>query len=144
VRQLVGSMIYASTFASWKLHSPGAFLYTLIRDGEAGGVPNIGTDYPMLETAGTIKVVPSGRSGSFKMVLLQSDIAESALSIIDSRGSRNRGEAGSLQSLGNQRAYSHVERERAKIASEAEINGHEEARLIAALRDVTSGGAFGV
>ncbi|MEU2237716.1 hypothetical protein ABZ585_43285, partial [Streptomyces vietnamensis] len=93
-------MIYASTFASWKLHSPGAFLYTLIRDGEAGGVPNIGTDYPMLETAGTIKVVPSGRSGSFKMVLLQSDIAESALSIIDSRGSRNRGEAGSLQSLG--------------------------------------------
>lgn len=65
-------------------------------------------------------------------------------SIIDSRGSRNRGEAGSFQSLGNQRAYSHVERERAKIASEAEINGHEEARLIAALRDVTSGGAFGV
>jgi hypothetical protein len=35
VRQLVGSMIYAATFAGWKLRSPEAFLYTLIRDGIA-------------------------------------------------------------------------------------------------------------
>lgn len=143
VRQLVGSMIYASTFASWKLRSPGGFLYTLIRDGEAGNVSNIGTDYPMLETAGTIQVVQGG-SGNFRMVLLQSDIAESALSIIDSRGPTSRGEAGSLQSLGDQRAYSHVERERAKMASAAETDDREAARLIAALRDVASGGAFGV
>lgn len=31
VRQLVGSMIYASTSASYKLRSPGAFLYSLLR-----------------------------------------------------------------------------------------------------------------
>jgi len=144
VRQLVGSMIYASTFASWKLHSPGGFLYTLIRDGEAGNVSNIGTDYPMLETAGTIQVVPGGSSSAFRMVLLQSDIAESALSIIDSRGATNRGDAGSLQNLGDQRTYSHVERERAKMASVTDTGDREAARLIAALRDVTSGGAFGV
>jgi hypothetical protein len=36
IRQLVRSMIYASTFASWTLNSPGAFLHVLIRDGEAG------------------------------------------------------------------------------------------------------------
>ena len=59
VRQLVGSMIYASTFAARnRLRSPGAFLSTLIRDGVAGDVPEIGEDYPMLETAGTIRVVP--------------------------------------------------------------------------------------
>lgn len=144
VRQLVGSMIYASTFASWKLHSPGAFLYTLIRDGEAGNVSNIGTDYPMLETAGTIQVVPRANSRNFRMVLLQSDIAESALSIIDSRGSTNRGDAGSLHNLGDQRSYSHVERERAKMAAVADTGDREAALLIAALRDVTSGDFFGV
>jgi len=143
VRQLVGSMIYASTFASWRLRSPGAFLYTLIRDGEAGNVSNIGTDYPMLETAGTIQVVPGRTSSTFRMILLQSDIAESALSIIDSRGS-SRGDAGSLQSLGDQRRYSHIERERARMAAAAATGDSEEARLIAALRDVTAGGAFGV
>lgn len=43
VRQLVGSMIYASTFAARnRLHNPGAFLYTLIRDGVAGDVPRSG------------------------------------------------------------------------------------------------------
>ena len=132
VRQLVGSMIYASTFASWRLNSPGGFLYTLIRDGEAGNVSNIGTDYPMLETAGTIQVVPGRSSSTFKMVLLQSDIAESALSIIDSRGPTNRGEAGSLQNLGDQRRYSHVERERAKMAAAAGTGDREADRLIAA------------
>lgn len=143
VRQLVGSMIYAATFASWKLRSPGAFLYKLIRDGEAGNVPNIGTDYPMLETAGTIQVVPGTWGGAHRMVLLQSDIAEAALEVIDARDSMTRGEAGSLQNLGDQRAYSHLERERAKTAAVADIDDVETARLIAALRDVTSGGTFG-
>lgn len=144
VRQLVGSMIYASTFAEWKLRKPGAFLYALIRDGEAGNVSNIKTDYPMLETAGTIKVVPGDLNGRFRMVLLQSDIAESALSIMDSRESMNKGEAGSLQTFGDQRSYSHIQRERAKMASAVETDDVEAARLVAALRDVTSGGAFGV
>lgn len=142
VRQLVGSMIYASTFASWKLRSPGAFLYTLIKDGEAGRVANIGTDYPMLETAGTIRVAPVSPS-TYKMILLQSDIAESALSILDSRD-QARGDTGSLQNLGDQRRYSHVERERARMASEAHVGDQEAARLVAALRDVASGGGFGV
>lgn len=143
VRQLVGSMIYASTFASYKLRSPGAFLYALIRDGEAGNVPNIGTDYPMLETAGTIQVVQGTWSRAFRMVLLQSDIAEAALDVIDSRDSLTRGDAGSLQNLGDQRRYSHVERERAKMAAVADTDDRDAARLIAALRDVTAGGSFG-
>ncbi|GAB3868104.1 hypothetical protein GCM10028801_43460 [Nocardioides maradonensis] len=49
-----------------------------------------------------------------------------------------------LHNLGDQRAYSHVERERAKVASVGAVDDVEAARLIAALRDVTSGGTFGV
>lgn len=143
VRQLVGSMIYATTFATWKLRSPGAFLYKLIRDGEAGGVPEIGTDYPMLETAGTIRVEESWRPGSFKMVLLQSDVAEEALRVLDTRAGSLSGQAGSLRSIGDQRTYAHVEKERARTAKEVDISETESARLIAALRDVASGGGFG-
>lgn len=144
VRQLVGSMIYASTFASsYKLRNPGGFLYALIRDGEAGNVPNIGTDYPMLETAGTIQVVPGSWGNAFRMILLQSDIAETALDIIDSRGAVAGGETGSLQNLGDQRGYTHLERERAKMAAVVDSDSREAARLIAALRDVTAGGSFG-
>lgn len=142
VRQLVGSMIYASTFASWKLRNPGAFLNTLIRDGEAGRVANIGTDYPMLETAGTIRVAQVSPN-NYKMILLQSEIAESALSILDSRN-QARGPIGELGALGDQRRYNHVERERAKMASAAQADDPEAARLVAALRDVASGGQFGV
>ena len=142
VRQMVGSMIYATTFASYKLHSPGAFLYSLIRDGEAGNVPNIATDYPMLELAGTIKIVPGTWGNARRMVLLQSDVAQSALDVIDSRD-RSRGVVGSLSALGDQRAYSHIERERARMASAPETDDVDQARLIAALRDATAGGGFG-
>jgi hypothetical protein len=61
-------MIYASTFASWKVRSPGAFLYVLIRDGQAGGHERIAEDYPMLETAGTIRVVGTRRNASMHLL----------------------------------------------------------------------------
>lgn len=143
VRQLVGSMIYAATFATWRLHSPSAFLSKLIRDGEAGNVPQIGTDYPMLETAGTIRVAPGSWNGAHRMILLQSEVAEEALQIIDSRSAPTGGAVGSLHSLGDQRSYSHVESERARMAAMAETSDGEAARLVAALRDVASGGSFG-
>lgn len=143
VRQMVGSMIYATTFASrYRLRSPGAFLYALIRDGEAGNVPNIATDYAMLELAGTIRVETGTWGSAARMVLLQTDVAETALDVIDSRN-RGRGAVGSLQALGEQRAYSHVERERARMAAATETDDKDQARLIAALRDATSGGGFG-
>lgn len=143
VRQMVGSMIYATTFATtYRLRSPGAFLNALIRDGEAGNVPNIATDYAMLELAGTIRVESGTWGKAARMVLLQTDVAEVALDIIDSR-SRSRGEVGSLQALGEQRAYSHTERERARVAAMAGKDDEDQARLIAALRDATSGGGFG-
>ena len=143
VRQMVGSMIYATTFAtSYRLHSPGAFLYALIRDGEAGNVPNIATDYAMLELAGTIRVEAGSWGSAARMVLLQTDVAETALDVIDSRH-RSRGAVGSLQALGEQRAYTHVERERARMAAATETDDADQARLIAALRDATSGGGFG-
>lgn len=142
VRQMVGSMIYATTFATtYRLRSPGAFLNALIRDGEAGNVPNIATDYAMLELAGTIRVESGTWEKAARMVLLQTDVAEVALDIIDSR-SGTRGEVGSLQALGEQRAYSHTERERARVAAMAGTDGEDQARLIAALRDATSGGGF--
>ena len=142
VRQLVGSMVYAATFASWRLRSPGAFLYRLITEGEAGNVPNIGTDYPMLETAGTIQIVPGSWQDSYRMVLLRTDVAEAALEVIDSRGI-SRGDTGSLRALGDQRSYSHIERERARMATEAKKDDVEANRLIAALREVTARRAFG-
>ncbi len=142
VREMVGSMIYATTFASWKLHSPGGFLYTLIRDGEAGNVPNIATDYPMLELAGTIRIVPGTWGKAHRMVLLQSDVAQAALDVLDSRD-RSRGEVGSLFALGDQRAYRHLEHERARMAAATGTDDLDQARLIAALRDATAGGGFG-
>lgn len=106
VRQLVGSMIYASTFATRnKLRRPGAFLYSLIRDGVAGDVPEIGQDYPMLETAGTIRVIPGSWNNSFSMELLQADVAEEALKILDSRENSTGGEATSPGAIGEQRSY---------------------------------------
>lgn len=142
VRQLVGSMIYAATFASWKLDSPGAFLYTLIRDGVAGNVPQIGQDYPMLETAGTIRVVPGSWQDSYRMELLQADVAEAALDILDSRGQTRRPSNEAAAALGDQRSYSHVEQERARLAQQAAGHDADTRRLIDALRD-TARRSFG-
>ena len=142
VRQLVGSMIYAATFANWKLLSPGAFLYTLIRDGFAGNVPQIGQDYPMLETAGTIRVVPGSWVGSFRMELLQADVAEAALGILDSRGQTRRPSTEAGLALGDQRSYTHVEQERARLAQQAIGNDTDTRRMIDALRDVIAHRSF--
>lgn len=138
VRQLVGSMIYASTFASRnKLRRPGAFLYALIRDGRAGDVPEIGQDYPMLETAGTIRVVPGSWTDSFQMELLQADVAEEALKIIDSREVSRGGEPQRPDALGEQRSYTHLEMERAaRLAASADATEVDTQRVVDALRDV--------
>ena len=143
VRQLVGSMIYAATFASWRLHSPGAFLYTLIRDGIAGNVPQIGQDYPMLETAGTIRVVQGSWANSYRMELVQADVAEAALSILDSRGQTRTPSSESGSALGDQRSYSHIEQERARLAQQAVGDDADTRRLIDALRDTTARRSFG-
>jgi hypothetical protein len=143
VRQLVGSMIYAATFARWRLHSPGAFLYTLIRDGVAGNVPEIGQDYPMLETAGTIRVIPGTWSNSFRMELLQADVAEAALDILDSRGQTRTPSTEAGTALGDQRSYSHLEQERARLAQQVAGDDADTRRLIDALRDTTARRSFG-
>ncbi len=143
VRQLVGSMIYAATFASWKLQSPGAFLYSLIRDGVAGNVPQIGTDYPMLETAGIIQVVPGRGPSNYQMRLLQGDVAEAALTILDSRGRTSATGVESAAALGYQRAYTHIERERARLASEITLDDADARRLIDGLRDASARRSFG-
>lgn len=143
VRQLVGSMIYATTFANWRLQSPGAFLYTLIRDGIAGNVPQIGQDYPMLETAGIIQVVPGSWADSYRMKLLQADVAESALNILDSRGQTRVPSSEGGNALGDQRSYSHVEQERARLAQQAAGTDADTRRLVDALRDETARRTFG-
>jgi hypothetical protein len=143
VRQMVGSMIYAATFASWKLHSPGAFLYSLIRDGIAGNVPEIGQDYPMLETAGVIQVVPGSQSGRYRMKLLQANVAEAALNILDSRGQTRTASMEAGTALGDQRSYGHLEQERARLAQQAVESDADTRRLIDALRDTTARRTFG-
>lgn len=141
VRQLVGSMIYATTFARFRLHSPGAFLRALLRDGVAGNTESIGTDYPMLEKAGIVRVVP-GSGSKFRLELLQADVAEDALRLI-SAGASAGGAAGDAAALRAQQRYIHVERDRARLALSANTDEAEEARLIASLRDVTKRRAIG-
>jgi hypothetical protein len=143
VRQLVGSMIYASTFANWKLRNPAAFLHRLVNDGVAGDVTEIGEDYPMLETAGTIQVVPGSRHNTFRMQLLQIDVAEQALEILDSRDSGSGAPRPyDVAILGDQRAYTHLEAERARLAQQPLASGTHTRLLLEALRDTTARRSF--
>lgn len=135
VRQLVGSMMYAATFAQSRLHSPDLFLRRLINYGVAGNASAIGTDYPMLERAGIVQVIRAPQAGRFQLELLQPEIAEEALQLITARDAGTGNPAASTL-LSGQRAYVHVERERARLALSTETDEVEQARLLAALRDV--------
>lgn len=133
VRQLVGSMIYATTFARFTLYDPAAFVRRLVADGEAGDASPIGTDYPMLETAGIVRVERADRY--YKLVLLQLDVAEETLRHLEDRGEAEDSMGGSLRA---QRSYVHVERERARLAHEVPVDDVDAERLISALRDATA------
>jgi hypothetical protein len=137
VRQLVGSMVYAATFARYKLHSPDVFLRSLIDRGTAGDVSSIGTDYPMLERAGIVRVLPGSQSNRFRLELLQAEIAEEALTLLTARDPQTGAPAASAV-LRGQRGYVHVERERARLALTADTDQIEEARLLAGLREVST------
>ncbi|GAA2455684.1 hypothetical protein GCM10010191_88640 [Actinomadura vinacea] len=141
VRQLVGSMIYAATYAEYKLYNPAAFVSALIRNGEAGDASPIGTDYPMLETAGIVRVVPGTGDGRFRLELLQSEVAEDALQILSERDD-SRGNPHDLAALRAQQRYGHIDRERARLALDARTDDVEQERLISALRDETTRRAF--
>lgn len=138
VRQLVGSMIYAATFAKYKLDDPAIFLRALINRGVAGNVTSIGTDYPMLEKAGVVRVVPGSNSNRFRLELLQSDVAEDALAMLQVRvGTRGPlSTTADAAALRAQRTYVHIERERAHLALTTDTDEVEQARLLAALREV--------
>lgn len=135
VRQLVGSMIYAATFAETKLYEPELFLKALINRGIAGHASSIGTDYPMLEKAGIVRVVQGSSSNRFRLELLQTEVAEDALKLLRSRDSTGGSEADAA-ALRAQRSYVHIDRERARLALTTDTDRTEEARLIAALREV--------
>lgn len=142
VKQLVGSMVYAQTYAEYKLHTPGAFLRKLIDTGVAGDATSIGTDYPMLEKAGIVRVVPGSSSRRFRLELLQSDVAESALDLIDARDT-SAGNDQDAAALRAQRSYIHTERDRAQLARSAEVDEVEQRRLVAALREIPIKRTFG-
>lgn len=138
VRQLVGSMIYASTFATYRLRSPAVFLSALIDRGVAGNATSIGTDYLMLEKAGVVRVIPGNGPGYCQLELLQSEVAEDALQLLTAREGAGVGSASStdIAALRAQRSYVHVESDRAKMALTTDVDEIEQARLLAALRDV--------
>lgn len=142
VRQLVGSMVYAATYPLYKLRSPAAFVYRLLADGEAGDASPIGTDYPMLETGGIVRVIPGSSAEKYRLSLLQADVAEGALAILRQRengaGDANLGPAG----VRGQRSYGHVERERAKLAIQLDTDDEDLKNLVAALRETTNGTSF--
>ena len=140
VRLLIGSMVYAKSFANFRLNYPAVFLRKLIREGEAGDASSIGSDYPMLETAGIVRVERADRY--YKLVLLQSDVAEEALEYLDDP--TDAGTTGA-KGLRDQRNYVHPEKERARVelARTAEPNVRETERIIADLRQVAGGRHFG-
>ncbi|SCD57635.1 hypothetical protein GA0115239_103738 [Streptomyces sp. BpilaLS-43] len=142
VRQLVGSMVYAATYAEYRLHSPEVFLRSLINRGVAGNVSSIGTDYPMLEKAGVVRVVDGKMSGRYSLQLLQPDVALDALKMLDAREGADT-ESSDIAALRAQRSYVHVEKERARLALTAGVDEFEQARLIAALREVPVKRMFG-
>lgn len=142
VRQMVGSMVYATTFAQFKLQSPTAFLRALIDRGVAGDVSSIRTDYPMLEKAGIVRVVPGSTASRGRLELLQAEIAEEALTLLTARDPQTGAPASSAV-LSGQRGYVHVERERARLALVADTDDLEQARLLAALREVPIRRAMG-
>ncbi|WP_223256925.1 hypothetical protein [Arthrobacter globiformis] len=142
VRQLVGSMIYAATFAAYRLRDPAVFLRALINRGIAGNASSIGTDYPMLEKAGIVRVVDGHSSNRYQLELLQTDVAEDALKVLTAREASGSG-GHNAASLEGQRSYVHVDRERAKIALTTDRDQAEEARLIAALREVPARRSMG-
>lgn len=135
VRQLVGSMMYAATYAKYKLTDPSRFLRALINRGVAGDVTSIGTDYPMLEKAGIVRVIEGSRSNRFSLELLQSEVAEDALKLLSS-GEPTGGDDAGAAALRAQRSYVHIEKERARLAHTGDTDKAEEARLIAALREI--------
>ncbi len=136
-RQLVGSMIYAATFAEYKLRSPAAFVRALLRDGEAGDASPIGTDYPMLETAGIVRVAPGSSDNRFRLQLLQANVAEESLGILDERGSADI-DRSTRAGLRGQSSYIHLERERARFAVEANVDSEDRRRLMSALRETVA------
>jgi hypothetical protein len=135
VRQLVGSMVYAATFAAYRLKDPAVFLRALINRGIAGNTSSIGTDYPMLEKAGIVRVIDGASSNRYRLELLQTEVAEDALKLLNARESSGAGRH-DASSLNGQRSYVHVDRERARLALTTDRDQAEEARLIAALREV--------
>lgn len=139
VRQLVGSMVYAMTFGTYKLRSGAQFVRALIRDGRAGDATPIGTDYPMLETAGIAAVVPGATPGRYSLELRQPDIAEAALQVLDTRDAG--GSVGSSKGLLGQVGYRHLESERAavQLARTNPVAQRERTKLIAALRQASRG-----
>ncbi|MBG6181900.1 hypothetical protein [Arthrobacter sp. CAN_A1] len=136
VRQLVGSMVYATTFAAYKLYDPARFLRALINRGVAGNASSIGTDYPMLEKAGIVKVIGGDQSDRYQLELLQTEVAEDALTLLTSRETANGAYQQSATALQGQRSYVHTDQERAKLALTSERDQAEEMRLISALRDI--------
>lgn len=142
VRQLVGSMVYATTFARFKLDDPAQFLRALINRGVAGNVSSIGTDYPMLEKAGIVRVIDGYPPGRYRLELLQSEVAEDALRLLHTKAEPGtaRADAAALRA---QRSYVHLEHERARLALTTVVDEVEEARLISALREETTRRTFG-
>ncbi|MEU8227829.1 hypothetical protein [Kribbella sp. NPDC048915] len=132
VRQLIGSMVFANRFASNRLFSPQAFLRRLIREGEAGNASAIKSDYSMLETAGIVRVEQA--QPYYKFILLQSDVAEEALTHLNVSG----GDGSMAGGLREQQGYRHPERERARrraeLGRDAEPSPGATESILAALR----------
>lgn len=133
VRQLIGSMIFAQRYAEYRLTWPATFLRRLVERGISGESSPIGTDYPMLEKAGIVRVEKAQRWHRF--VLLKTDVAEEAISYLDNVGGPSSND---LRGLRNQHMYRPPESERARrradLARSANTHPRETERLLAALR----------
>ncbi|WFR68019.1 hypothetical protein P9139_06615 [Curtobacterium flaccumfaciens] len=96
----------------------------------------------MLERAGIVRVVAGSTASKYRLELLQAEVAEEALALLTSRDSGS-GAPAAAAVLSGQRGYVHVESERARLALTADTDEIEQARLLAALREVSTRRAMG-
>ena len=143
VRQMVGSMIYATTFATtYRLRSPARFCTRSSATVKLAMCPTSPptTRCSSLPARSGSRPAPGEAQPGWCFCRPTSPKPPWTSS---TPRDRSRGAVGSLQALGEQRAYSHIERERARMAASDRDDDEDQARLIAALRDATSGGGFG-
>lgn len=83
VKLFVASIMYGHRFATYRIKDPIILVEALLRDKEVGPASPIGRDYPLIETAGIVKVEKSKfHSDRYYMRLIKEDVVKQGLAVL--------------------------------------------------------------